>query len=130
MTVTFGNIVIGEKYSRPELAEIWGYRAYQALARGVVTPKGSNFIILFVTEEKQDFQEQYQDHLDGDTLNWEGPTDHFAEERIISTNNSLDEIHLFYRRRHHDKFTYLGQVSVEDYQLYSNRPSKFVFKIM
>ena len=55
-----------------------GYTGYQALARGVVTSRGDNRIILFVTEDKQAFQEQYEDRLSGDTLQWEGPTDHFV----------------------------------------------------
>lgn len=74
MPVTFDQIVVGETYSRPVLAELWGYSGYQALARGVVTPKNDNKIILFVTHEKQQSFEQYQDDLIGDVLTWEGPT--------------------------------------------------------
>ena len=58
ITVSFSEIKIGQTYTRPKLAELWGYAGYQALARGVVTPKDDNKIILFVTEQKQDFQEQ------------------------------------------------------------------------
>ena len=67
MPVTFQSIHVGESYSRPRLADLWGYSGYQALARGVVTPRDSNRIILFVTEEKQSFQEQYEDKLMGAT---------------------------------------------------------------
>jgi putative restriction endonuclease len=53
MLVSFDSIKIGEVYSRIFLAKIWGYSAYQALARGVVTPKRDSKIILFVTADKQ-----------------------------------------------------------------------------
>ncbi|MES9900964.1 MAG: DUF3427 domain-containing protein [Sedimenticola sp.] len=129
MSVTFRNIKVGREYTRPELAEIWGYSGYQAIARGVVTPRDNNKIILFVTEDKQEFQEQYQDHLDVNVLEWEGPTDHFAEERMINVNKTIDEIHVFHRRRHHSIFTYLGQVEVESYEIHLNKPSRFVFNV-
>lgn len=59
MILDFDQIQRGEKHSRPDLADIWGYESYHALARGVVTPADDHKIILFVTEEKQDFQTQY-----------------------------------------------------------------------
>lgn len=125
MAIDFRKIQIGETYTRPELARIWGYAGYQALARGVVTPKDDNKIILFVTEQKQGFQEQYEDKLNGHNLEWEGPTDHFGEERMMNANRSGDEIHVFHRRRHHSAFTYLGRATVRQIFRNSIRPSKF-----
>ncbi len=125
----FAGITKGHMYSRPQLAELWGYASYHALARGVVTPKDTNKIILFVTEEKQAFQEQYADMLHNGTLAWEGPTDHFAERRMIDSASTGDEIHLFYRERHHTDFTYMGQLTLESYQLRSGRPSLFMFSV-
>lgn len=129
MPVTFDNIERGNFYSRPQLAELWGYAGYQALARGVVTPRKDNKIILFVTEEKQSFQEQYNDHFDGKILQWEGPTDHFAEQRMIHAEKTGDEIHIFYRERHHSDFVYLGRGQVVRFELKVNGPSRFVLKI-
>lgn len=54
MPVSLDTIKIGEVYSRNFLAKIWGYAAYQVLARGVVTPKKDLKIILFVTSDKQE----------------------------------------------------------------------------
>jgi|GEM_PF-1488248 len=125
MAVNFENIKIGRMYTRPELAQIWGYASHQALARGVVTPRGDNKIILFVTEEKQSFQEQYCDRLDDNTLHWEGPTDHFAEERMIHASKTKDEIHVFHRKRHHAPFTYLGCATVERATRNATKPSRF-----
>ncbi len=129
MLVKFDKIFIGEKYSRPKLSKIWGYKGYQAIARGVVTPKDTNFIILFVTAEQQSFQEQYNDELEGDILKWEGPTDHFAEDRLVSSNQSNDEIHIFYRTIHHSDFTYLGEATLLTHKLSTNKPIKITFKI-
>ena len=125
MSVQFEKIVIGDTYSRPVLAQMWGYSGYQALARGVVTPKNDSKIILFVTREKQQSAEQYQDELSGDSLVWEGPTDHFAETRMINAKHSRDEIHLFYRDRHHTDFTYEGEFEISDFQKLTDKPSKF-----
>ena len=49
----FAQIVVGATYSRNDLAQLWNYSGIQALARGVVTPRADNKIILFVTREKQ-----------------------------------------------------------------------------
>jgi putative restriction endonuclease len=54
MSVSFAKLRIGSKYERPHLANLWGYKGFQAISRGVVTPSGTNFIILFVTKEKQE----------------------------------------------------------------------------
>lgn len=130
MPVSFATIALGSEYSRNALADIWGYSSYHAIARGVVTPQQDNKIILFVTEEKQDSLEQYADRLDGSTLHWEGPNDHFAERRMLSASNSGDEIHLFYRTRHHTDFTYMGRVAVIAHTAFVDCPSKFTFKIV
>ena len=51
--ISFDTIEIGVEYDRPELARIWGYQGFQAISKGVVTPRGTNFIILFVTKENK-----------------------------------------------------------------------------
>ena len=126
----FNKIYKGSSYSRPQLAELWGYASFHAIARGVITPKNMNEIILFVTEEKQSFQAQYQDRLCEGVLFWEGPTDHFAEQRMIDAATSGDEIHLFHRERHHSDFTYFGLLALTSYQLHTVKPSSFVFQII
>jgi hypothetical protein len=128
MKVTFDELEPGWTYSRPHLASVWRYAGYQAISRGVVTPRGDNKIILFVTEEKQTAAEPYKDRLTDGILFWEGPTDHFAEERIVNAEQSGDEIHLFHRLKHHSDFTYLGKIELLEYRLYSARPSAFTFK--
>ena len=127
--VKFDELRVHQTYSRPELASLWTYAGYQALARGVVPPSGQPYIILFVTVEKQAFQEQYSDRLEGDRLYWEGPTDHFAEDRMIASPRTQDEIHVFYRARHHSYFEYLGRANIVESTPNVDRPSSFVFHL-
>ena len=130
MPVSFAHIKVGASYSRQELAELWGYAGIQALARGVVMPKDNNKIILFVTQEKQTDAEQYEDALSAGQLHWEGPTDHFAEDRILAATTSGDEIHLFFRERHHTDFVYHGRLEVVCCERRTDRPSRFVFRVL
>jgi uncharacterized protein DUF3427 len=129
MPISFAKIKVGSEYSRHELARLWGYKAYQALARGVVTPRSDNKIVLFITEEKQESAEQYKDSLKGSILEWEGPNDHFAEQRMVSAARSGEEIHVFYRDRHHTEFRYIGQAKVKSTTLRIGTPSSFTFEV-
>jgi len=129
MPVSFAQVERGTSYSRHQLAELWGYASWEALARGVVTPRQDNKIILFVTQEKHSTAEQYEDRLIGDVLHWEGPNDHFAEDRMLAAPQAGDEIHLFFRDRPNDDFVYQGELSVVSCENMTDRPSKFVFKV-
>ncbi len=130
MAVSFASVVVGNSYSRHQLAELWGYASWEALARGVVTPRDDNKIVLFVTQEKHSTAEQYEDQLVCDSLHWEGPKDHFAEDRMLAVPPSGDEIHLFYRDRHDGEFVYRGQLQTVSCERLTDRPSKFVFKVL
>lgn len=127
--VSFSNLQLGGDYSRQQLAVMWNYRAYQAIARGVVTPARHSSIILFVTREKQRTAQKYEDRLEGNRLYWEGPTDHFAEKRIVNAVDSGDEIHLFYRDRHHSEFRYYGPLRLLEADTRLTSPSSFVFTL-
>lgn len=124
--VSFDTLAVGQRYSRPQLAKTWGYRGYAAIARGVVTPRGQDVIVLFVTRDKQQGAEPYRDWLENGVLYWEGPTDHFAEDRML---RGEDEIHLFYREIHHAEFLYCGRLTTVGVQLSKRRSSLFVFKL-
>lgn len=129
MPVSFEKIKVGGLYERPYLADIWGYNGFQAISRGVITPSGSNYIILFVTREKQNTLTQYNDFLDEGLLHWEGEKKHSSDNRIVNTEFSNDEIHLFYREIHHSPFIYYGEVFIEKYNLCIENPSQFVFNV-
>ena len=130
MSISFDKVTKAGTYSRHTLALIWGYASFHAIARGVVTPRDDNKIILFVTEEKQSSAEQYADHLSDGILEWEGPTDHFAEERMCNAEVNGEEIHLFHRVRHHSDFTYCGRIKVASHVLHTDRPSHFKFTLI
>jgi putative restriction endonuclease len=125
--LNFDGLIIGQEYDRPFLAKKWGYQTFNAISRGVFTPKGQNIIIFFITKEKQEALTPYVDHIDNDLLYWEGEKGHGNDNRIISKR---DEIHVFYRDRHHEDFIYKGRVLLINYRLYSDRPSKFRFQLI
>ena len=118
------------EYSQIELAEKWGYKSYDAIRRGIVTPSGTNIIILFVTKTKVSYATQYEDVLDNDILHMSGENGHGNDKRLTrNKDTSVDRIFLFYREIHHSGFIYYGQVFLTDYDLYVSEPSKFTFKV-
>ena len=129
MAVNFDSLEFGQAYERPLLARLWGYQSFHAISKGVITPAYTNYIILFVTKDKQDALTQYNDYIDGNMLFWEGEEKHGSDKRIIEATRNGDEIHLFYREVHHASFVYFGKISLTDYQLRENAPSEFVFRI-
>lgn len=124
--IGFQGISVGGKYDRPTLATLWGYESFNAISRGVITPKNQKIVVLFITKEKQECMTQYEDHIHDDILFWEGEKRHGSDERIIKGD---DEIHIFYRERHHSDFTYEGRAILKSYRIYNDRPSKFVFRL-
>tara|TARA_R110001599_G_scaffold246726_2_gene446772 strand:+ start:5369 stop:5575 length:207 start_codon:yes stop_codon:yes gene_type:complete len=52
-SISFEKLTVGQKYERPYLSELWGYKGHQAISSGSVMPAGTNYIILFITKEKQ-----------------------------------------------------------------------------
>src|SRR5262245_16967522 len=127
--VDLSKVQVGSTYTRDRLARLWGYASYNAIARGVVTPAGDNKIVLFVTENKAADRTQYRDRLRGGRLEWEGPTDHFGEDRMLGSPHNGDEIHVFYRRGQRDPFEYLGRCRVTKSTRHSSRPSEFELTI-
>lgn len=127
--VSFAGMTVGSTYGREELASRWGYAGVEALARGVVTPRDDNKIILFVTIDKPAVADHYDNELSGTILLWEGRKDHFAEDRIANHRQAGDAVHLFYRKHHRDDFTYAGEVALYCCQLFADRPSRYVFRL-
>lgn len=127
MPVAFDTLIPGEEYGRKELAALWGYQDWHAIGRGIVTPSGGDKVILFVTKEKQAALTQYQDHFVGDQLHMDGETNHANDQRLVDAAVKGEQIHLFYRDRHHQDFTYFGQVSLARSTINQGSPSQFVF---
>ncbi len=129
IAVSFESLEIGKAYERPFLANLWGYKGYQAISKGVVTPKEAKKIILFVTKEKQQALTQYNDFIDSDLLFWEGEKKHGSDRRITNAAKNGEDIHLFYREIHHSPFEYHGLIHLLDYQINKDEASEFIFKI-
>ncbi|MCL4795641.1 MAG: hypothetical protein KJZ84_13845 [Bryobacteraceae bacterium] len=129
MPVSFESLRVGGSYDRPFLASLWGYKGWAALARGVVTPANENVIILFITKEKQKDVPQYRDIFDGEVLRMEGEDGRSNDDRLINSSSNGDEVHLFYRKRHHSPFVYEGRIVIEEHETgVGTTPSRFVFR--
>ncbi len=120
MFISFERVHIGEAYTRPQSADLWEYEGYEAISRGIVTPSTTRFIILFITREKQACHPQYEDVFDGRVLRMQGETSHAADRRLVDAEVNGDEIHLFYRERHHTPFTYEGRLRLQSHQILTN----------
>ena len=123
-----GRFQLWRNYSRQEIAEVLGVQR-KAIERGVFTPKGRKSIYLFVTREKQRSQTQYKDRILDDILIWEGERMHGNDKRIVSAAGKRDEISLFFRAKHHQPFVYFGQIHLQTYELRTDQPSYFTFRI-
>jgi putative restriction endonuclease len=129
MAVSFDSIVVGDLYTRPELADIWGYAGPQVIYRGLFTPARDNKIILFITRERRVEDEQYENKLVADVLTMDGPNGHSSEDRMLHAARIGDEVHLFYRDLHSDPFCYYGQIDLIDSKIYSDKPSRFSYRL-
>jgi putative restriction endonuclease len=125
-----GRLELGRLYTRPELARLWGYQGYQAISRGVVTPRGTRYIILFVTRQKQESLTQYRDFISGDYLHWEGEEKHGSDYRVANAHERGEEIHLFYRDIHHTPFRYHGPLEIRQFIRNTSKPSEFIFRLV
>ena len=128
MSVSFERTHLGSKCTRHDLAELWGYAGIAAISRGVVTPQDDDTIILFVSCKKRKDDAQFHDELAGAVLLWEGPNDHFTEDRMLNHQGKGDHIHVFYRELHNDPFTCIGQMAMYCGQRFADRPIRFVFQ--
>lgn len=113
-----------------ELYPMWGYAGIQAISGGVITPSGSDHIILFVTRQKASGFTPYQDFLSGDRLHWEGQKGHRSDRRIARAAERGHEIHLFYRDIHHTPFRYHGPIRLLHFTERKDAPSHFQFQLV
>ncbi|HZV70699.1 MAG TPA: HNH endonuclease signature motif containing protein [Saprospiraceae bacterium] len=124
------SLIIGNLYTRPQLAKLWGYNSYQGFSKGVFTPVNQKIIVLFVTQLKQESLTQYNDFINFDHLHWEGEDGHGSDDRIANAHKRGEDIVLFYRDIHHTPFRYYGSIRINKFLRQSNKPSEFVFELM
>jgi len=121
---------IGKGYDRKVLTQFWGLAGFQAISRGVFTPKGEGQMFLFVTRERLGWMTPYNNFLDGDLLFWDGEKGHGSDDRIATASRNGEEIHLFYRDDRLKPFTYYGKAVMIKCNRFTDRPSEFVFKVV
>lgn len=127
MPVSFTNLEAGKEYTRTKLADLWGDKSCQALAKKIVTPAETPYIILFITEEEQSNLTQHQASIDNNSLNIKGEFDHRSDQRLTCAEQNGDQIHLFYQKNIDMPFIYYGRVYMIDYELKPAEPSWFSF---
>jgi len=119
----------GEVYSRKELMEIFDIKD-ATIRTGVFSPKGHDSVWLFVTEQKTPDRTQYIDHLDGDTLHWQGQTEGRTDHLITGHRRDGSELLLFYRRRKNEYpgygFRYEGVFEYVSHR--GSHPTSFVLR--
>lgn len=93
-----------------------------------MTPVNDNKILLFITRERRAGDTEYQNSFVDDVLTIDGPEDHFAEERVLNSATSGDEVHLFFRELHREPFQYCGLLTLVDARPHATKPSRFVFR--
>jgi putative restriction endonuclease len=121
---------VGKSYDRQVLSRLWGLAGFQAIGRGVFTPKGLGQIFLFVTRERLGWMTPYKNFLDGDLLFWDGEKGHGSDDRIANASKNGEEIHLFYRDHRPLPFTYHGKEVMVRCNRFTDRPSEFVFNVV
>ena len=126
---TIMNFDLWKNYTRRQIAKSLGYRGEAAIWRGVVTPRNTKQIYLFVTREKQKSLTQYNDSIYDNVLLWEGERKHKADQRIVNAQTAGEEIYLFFRTKHHQEFIYFGRVRLLSYELKTKVPSQFALEI-
>jgi hypothetical protein len=87
----------GQIYTREHLREHFQITD-QTLFTGIFRPAGHNSMWIFITEQKTPDRTQYIDHLDSDTLSWQGQTQGLKDQLIIGHKSKNLELLVFYRK--------------------------------
>lgn len=127
--LTSQQLKLDEIYTREDLKSIFGITD-ATINTGVFRPKGTSSVWLFITEEKTADRTQYRDHLEGDTLYWQGQTSGRTDGLIIGHKAQGLELLVFLRKRKYEHpgagFKYLGPF---DYVSHSGEgPTSFVLQ--
>lgn len=122
-------LVRGNIYTRAELAEMLETRD-ATINTGIFQPRGYDSMLLFVTETKSSDMTQYLDHLDGDTLHWQGQMAGTKDVLIFSHERRGLELLVFYRHSKRERpgggFTYEGRFRYQSHA--AGQPSNFVLE--
>ena len=98
MMMTSERLTSGEVYTRGQLKELFQITD-ATINTGVFRPKGTASVWLFVTEKKASDRTPYRDHLDGETLHWQGQTSGRTDALIIGHAAAGLELLVFFRKK-------------------------------
>lgn len=122
---------IGKTYTRGEISKLLQSKDSN-IRNGVFRPKGRDFIIIFVTENKTKDRTQYKDHLAGDLLLWEGQKSGRTDSDIIRHLEDRKELLLMYRLFRKERldysFLYVGRLLYITHR--KGSPSNFQFRLL
>lgn len=120
-------LVPGQVYTRHDLRDRFNI-VDKTLDTGVFKPRGTRSVWLFVTEEKEQDQTQYQDQLDGNMLQWQGQMSGRTDKLILTHQAEGSELLVFYRKNKAEHpgagFRYLSRFVYESH--HSSHPTSFI----
>lgn len=122
-------LVIGQRYSRRTLKEMFGIRD-ATLNTGVFRPKFDNSIWLFITEKKGKGQTEYNDLLNGDHLEWDGQMSGKSDKLIRTHRSNSMDLLVFYRKekRQFEDSSFIYEGPFEYVSDKGSAPTHFTFK--
>lgn len=120
---------IGATYTREQLRVGFGITD-ATLHTGLFQPRGYSSLWIFLTERKTPDRTQYEDHLDGDTLHFQGQTQGRKDHLIIEHVERNLELLLFNRKAKYEfegaGFRYEGPFRYVSHS--GQRPSSFILR--
>lgn len=122
-------LTVGSIYTRDDLARMFDITD-ATLNTGIFQPKGTRSIWIFVTERKTPDRTQYEDHLDGDVLHWQGQTEGRKDALIIEHVERNFELLVFHRQAKYEHagagFRYEGEFEHVSHK--GSKPTNFVLR--
>ena len=127
LSYTSFDLIPQQVYTRQDLRDKFNI-IDKTIDTGVFKPRGTRSVWLFVTEEKEQDQTQYQDQLDGNTLRWQGQMSGRTDKLILTHQAEGTELLVFYRKNKAEHsgagFRYLGRFLYESH--HASHPTSFV----
>lgn len=121
-------LAVGAVYTRANLKQMLN-TSDATINNGVFKPAGFGSVLIFVTKNKTSDRTQYVDHLEGDTLYWQGQTSGRTDALVADHRPRKLELLVFYRddknEHPHAGFRYLGRFIYKSH-VAGQRPTDFV----
>ena len=119
----------GSIYTRNQLKDRFNIND-ATINNGIFKPPSHDSIWLFVTEEKSSDMTQFDDHLEGDTLHWQGQLSGVRDSMIIDHVKNGLEVVVFYRphRKAYDDYGFRFEGPFEYHGHSGSQPTNFTLR--